>query len=240
MSGLPVAEGEGSRRRLLEIYETLLAHFGPRGWWPASTPFEVVVGAILTQSVAWRNVEIAIENLRRAELLDPFAIERTSEEEIARQIVSTRYYRQKARKLKGFCSRLVLDWGGDLQAMLTGETSEVRRRLLALWGIGPETADSILLYAGEHPIFVVDAYTLRIFHRLGLFPPEIGYDAMQAFFHRHLPADVPMYNEYHALIVGTGNRYCKAKEPLCAECPLRGLCPTGIGRTRGAPEVRKA
>ena len=144
-------------------------------------------------------------------------------------IRSSLYYRQKAKKLKAFTRLLVREFGGDIRRMLDGETAEVRRRLLGVYGIGPETADCILLYAGNHPIFVVDAYTRRIFARLGVWDESITYDGMQELFHAHLPRDVPLYNEYHALIDGVGNRYCKRSKPHCRECPLLSYCCFGQG-----------
>lgn len=218
--------GETSRW-LLHLFDLMLAHFGSRGWWPAETRFEVAVGAILTQSVSWNNASLAVQYLAEAGYLDPRQLDAAPEDEIARLIVPSRYYRQKARKLKAFTRVLVRDFDGDIGAMLAGKTQDVRRRLLAIHGIGPETADCILLYAGEHPIFVVDAYTRRIFARLGVWDEGVGYDAMQAYFHAHLPPDVPLYNEYHALIDGVGNRYCRARRPLCHQCPLLPACPAG-------------
>lgn len=213
-----------STEELLDVYHRLYDHFGPRNWWPASGPFEVVVGAILTQAVAWRNVEMALANLKEDGMLDPFSLDRASLDEVAQRIVPTRYYRQKAARLKNLCRVLVAEYNGDVLAMLKGDTQEVRQRLLALKGIGPETADSILLYAGGHPIFVVDAYTRRIFHRLGFWKENISYARMQDIFHQALPRDIAQYNEYHALIDSLGNRYCKATNPRCTQCPLASIC----------------
>lgn len=185
------------------------------------------MGAILTQSVSWQNASRAIQNLAAKGYLDPHRLDRAAEEEIASLIVPSLYYRQKAKKLKAFTRLLVRDFGGDMGALLAGDTPVVRRRLLEIHGIGPETADAILLYAGDHPIFVVDAYTRRIFSRLGVWDERVSYDEMQAYFHAHLPKDVRLYNEYHALIDGVGNRYCKRTRPLCGQCPLLWTCPTG-------------
>lgn len=209
------------------VYRRLFARFGPQHWWPASTPFEMAVGAILTQSVAWRNVEQAIANLKAGGLLDPHALAGAPLERIAEAIRPARYFRQKADRLQRFARHLVERYGGSVGQMLEGPTASVRSELLSLPGIGPETADSILLYGGGHPVFVVDAYTRRIFHRIGVWDERIEYAAMQDRFHRSLPEDPALFNEYHALIVRTGNEYCKARRPRCRECPLAGLCAAG-------------
>ncbi|MDA8065063.1 MAG: endonuclease III domain-containing protein [Thermaerobacter sp.] len=206
---------------LLELYRRLREHFGHRHWWPGDTPFEVAVGAILTQAVAWRNVEQAVAALREAGLLDAPALAAFPEESLARLIRPARYPRQKARKLIAFADHLQRRHGGSIERMLTGSSGELRRELLALWGIGPETADSILLYAGGHPVFVVDAYTRRILHRLGWQPAEAPYDRLQAFFQERLPQDPALYNDYHAQLVALGHRLCLARSPRCDGCPLR-------------------
>jgi len=208
----------------MDVFETLLAHFGPRGWWPAKTPFEVAVGAILVQSVSWQNASRAIANLEVAGYLDPRRLDEAPEAEIASLIVSSLYYRQKAKKLKAFTRVLVRDFGGDIARMLSGPTHEVRKMLLSIYGIGSETADSILLYAGEHPIFVVDAYTRRIFARLGVWDETVTYEEMQSYFLAHLPHDVRLFKEYHALIDGVGSQYCMRTRPRCSSCPLSGQC----------------
>ncbi|MDA8236227.1 MAG: endonuclease III domain-containing protein [Clostridia bacterium] len=209
---------------LMDVYRRLYDYFGPRGWWPGETPLEVVIGAILTQSVAWRNVEKAIDNLKDANLLSVEALAVVDQEALEPLIVPTRYYKAKAKKLKVFINHLVGDHNGHLDSLFQGEMEEVRRKVLSLWGIGPETADSILLYAGNHPTFVVDAYTRRIFHRLGIFPEDVNYETMREYFMRHLPVDISLYNEYHALIVGLGNRVCAANKPDCRQCPLHDVC----------------
>lgn len=209
---------------LREVFDRLYRHFGPRHWWPAETEFEVIVGAILTQSVAWRNVEKAIDSLKKAGLLDPLALYRATEEELWPLLRPTRYYQTKAKKLKAFVKHLVEEYGGDLAKMFSKPLHAMRQELLGIWGIGEETADSILLYAGRYPIFVVDAYTRRIFSRLGVFSPDVSYHEMQEHFMRHLPPDEPYYNEYHALIDALGNRLCFGQRPRCGECPLEDLC----------------
>lgn len=217
----------------MDVYRRLLDHFGPRGWWPAKSPFEVAVGAILVQSVAWQSASRAIANLEAAGYLDPHRLDAAGEDEIARLIVPSLYYRQKAKKLKAFTGVLVREYGGDMARMLAGPTDEVRRRLLAIHGIGAETSDAILLYAGDHPIFVVDAYTRRIFARMGVWDESITYEEMQRYFEERLPRDLELYNEYHALIDGVGNRYCAKRRPRCGECPLQEICR--YGREERAP-----
>jgi endonuclease-3 related protein len=209
------------------IYHSLLDFFGPRHWWPAETRFEIIVGAILTQSVSWRNVVQAINNLKTLSLLDPFKIVQAPAEVLEQAVRPTRYYRQKAERLRNFCLFLIENYQGDLSRAFQQDLWEMRERLLALKGIGQETADSILLYAGEMPIFVVDAYTRRIFSRLGIFPADAGYEEMQRFFMAHLPPDTALYNEYHALIDGLGNNFCSNNRPACGECPLRDMCAGG-------------
>jgi endonuclease-3 related protein len=211
-------------QKLMEIYDRMYKHFGPRHWWPADTPFEVVVGAILTQSVAWRNVEQAIKNLKQARLLDLAAIAHAELDELARLIRPTRYYNMKARKLQAFCRHVLENYDGSLERFFAMDLWPLREELLGIYGIGEETADSILLYAAEKPIFVVDAYTRRIFSRLGMVDAGIKYGQLQRFFMDHIPPDVMLYNEYHAQIDAVGNHYCAAKKPSCGECPLRPLC----------------
>jgi endonuclease-3 related protein len=211
------------QEELLKICHALLNHFGPRNWWPAETKFEVIVGAILTQFVAWRNVEQAISALKQNNLLSPKAIYEAEDSIIEEMIRPTRFYKQKRERLKEFCGVLVKKYDGDLNRFLNQDVKSLRKELLSIKGIGPETADSIMLYAGEKPVFVVDAYTRRIFHRLGYFKPNIDYNSMQEFFVKHLPRDVELYNEYHALIDALGNKVCK-KVPVCKECPLTNSC----------------
>ncbi|MGE5543346.1 MAG: endonuclease III domain-containing protein [Bacillota bacterium] len=216
--------------RLMQIYNLLLEYFGPRHWWPAKTDFEVIVGAILTQNVAWKNVEKAIQNLENHGLLDPHLLIKAPVEVVEEAVRPTRYYRQKAARLRGFCGYLVREYQGELERLFTLDIKELRAELLTLKGIGKETADSIILYAARKPVFVVDAYTRRIFNRLGLLPEDAGYDQMQDFFMRHLPPDTGLYNEYHALIDGLGNTICFNKRPRCEECSLAGICdyPTEV------------
>ncbi len=214
----------GKHLNLMDLYESMLKSFGSRGWWPGETKFEICVGAILTQSVSWKNVAKAITNLKNAGLLDLHAMYESPQEEIEKCIVPTLYFRMKARKLKAFVNHVVKNYNGNLQLMLEKPLQELREELLGIYGIGQETADSIVLYAAEKPIFVVDAYTKRIFSRIGLFSEAITYNQMQEYFMSRLKPDVPLYNEYHALIVGVGNRFCSNKNPKCLECPVVTFC----------------
>lgn len=211
-------------QRLLEIYQRLLNAFGPQGWWPAQDDFEMVVGAILTQSTAWVNVEKAIANLRSAGMLSPAALDSVPERVLAEMIRPSGYYNAKARKLKAFTDHLRARHGGSLSTLFHVKLPELRRELLSIWGIGPETADSIVLYAARQPIFVVDAYTRRIFSRLALAPPDASYERLQRLFMENLPPSTPLFREYHALLVALGKGICRAT-PVCPRCPLRDLCP---------------
>ena len=218
------------RPRLLAIYERLLARYGPQHWWPGRTPFEVVVGAILTQSTAWANVARAISNLEAAVALSPGTLQALPLEHLEELVRPSGYYHAKARKLRAFTTLLAEEYGGELEPLLALPGPELRRRLLDTYGIGPETADSICLYAAGVPYFVVDAYTRRVFARLGLVAERVGYPELQALFMDNLPADVPLFNEYHALIVRHGKEVCR-KRPRCAGCTLADLCPRGAGVT---------
>lgn len=223
MESLALAEG----RYLLTVYRRLLDRFGPQGWWPARTPFEVVVGAILTQSVAWTNVEKAIANLGAEGLLAPHALASAPLERLSALIRPAGYFNVKARKLKAFADFLLDRHAGRLDRLFAAPLDAVRGELLAVWGIGPETADSILLYAGGLPSFVVDAYTARILSRLLPDPdrPELrGYEPLRRFFMERLPADPALFNEYHALLVALGKGVCLKRRPACDACPLASLC----------------
>jgi len=216
------SESNPTARRLLEIFDRLLAAIGPRGWWPAETPFEVMVGAVLTQNTAWKNVRQAIDNLKQAGLLSPEAIHRVSLERLARLIKPSGYFNVKAARLKNLTALVMEAGGGDPPRLLRRPPDRLRTDLLAVNGVGTETADSILLYAAGVPIFVIDAYTRRILSRHGLAEPDASYDRLQKLFMDHIPPDTDLYNEYHALLVALGHRFCKPK-PLCDECPLQGL-----------------
>jgi endonuclease-3 related protein len=208
---------------LNDIFNRLAEHFGPLHWWPAESPFEVVVGAILTQNTAWRNVERAIAALKEANVLSPSELLGMDRSRLEALIRSAGFFRQKAERLKLFADFLQRCCGGDLAALLAGPLEQVRAELLTLKGIGPETADSILLYAGDRPSFVVDAYTRRLLARLGLLGGDEKYEAVRALFMDHLPHSSELFNEFHALIVEQCKTYCRVR-PLCDACPLRTVC----------------
>jgi endonuclease-3 related protein len=208
---------------LTEIYRLLFARYGPQHWWPADTTFEVIVGAILTQSAAWGNVEKAISNLKQAEALTPVSLRQLPIDELAKLIYPSGYYKAKALKLKKFVERLEEAYQDSLDKLFSLDIHQLRNELLSIHGIGPETADSIILYDAHEPIFVIDAYTRRIISRLGLSPQQDNYAAFQRLFMDNLPADEKLFNEYHALFVRHGKEACK-KTPLCDHCCLKGLC----------------
>jgi endonuclease III related protein len=235
---------------LASYFDALSRAHGPQHWWPGRTRFEIIVGAILTQNTSWTNVERAIVNLRREKLLSPAAIEKVPTARLAKLIRSSGYFRQKARKLKAFVGFLRQNHQGSLNKLFATPTSELREQLLGVHGIGPETADSILLYAGQHRVFVVDAYTRRILERHGLTHAKATYEEIRARFERNLPADTQLYNEYHALIVHTGKHHCRARQPNCADCPLqpflpslgtdRSVCATIAGRLEAGATMEPA
>ncbi len=210
---------------LRTYYDALFAAHGPQHWWPGRSAFEIIVGTILTQNTSWNNVETAIRNLRREKLLTPRAIEDVSLARLARLVRSSGYFRQKAKKLKCFAGFLRSEYGGSIARMFRTPTAVLREKLLSVHGIGPETADSILLYAGKHPVFVVDAYTRRLLERHQLAMPTQGYEEIRQLFERRLPGDAALYNEFHALIVRTGKEYCRTRNPRCSECPLHSFLP---------------
>lgn len=210
--------------RVMEIYDLLFEHFGPRHWWPGETRLEIVVGAVLTQAVAWKNVKKAIDCLKQNDCLGYEVLLNIDENKLAQLIRPALYHRQKAKKIKTLLYFLEETYHGDLDLMLAGDWRITRGQLLSVWGLGPETVDSILLYAGNHPVFVVDAYTRRIMYRQGLVEEKINYQEMQEFMTRYSEADLKIYNEYHALLVGLGARYCKKSRPLCGECPIKNTC----------------
>jgi endonuclease-3 related protein len=210
---------------ITEIYDRLFACFGPQQWWPGDTPFEVMVGAILTQSASWHNVEIAIHNLKQADALHPESLRMLPQEEMGRLIHSSGYYNAKARKLKALAEWLG-KYGDDIEKAFEGNIHEKRQELLAVHGIGQETADSILLYAAEKPVFVIDAYTRRIMEHIGITPLADSYDAYQRLFMSNLRTDTALFNEYHALLVKLGKDVCR-KKPLCQDCCLKKICNWG-------------
>lgn len=205
-------------------------HAGHLGWWPGDTPFEVCVGAILTQNTAWTHVERAIVNLKDAGVLDPKPMYSLPESELAELIRPAGYFNLKARRLRAFLKVIVEDCGGDLEALFAGSTESSRRRLLAIKGIGPETADSMLLYASRHHSFVVDAYTLRIFHRHQWCSENASYDdlqraCVQGLSHKSAGERQDFWRDYHAQLVMIGKDFCRPREPRCDTCPLRSLLP---------------
>jgi endonuclease III related protein len=209
------------KRLLVKIYRILHQTYGPRHWWPGETSFEVMVGAILTQNTSWRNVEKAIQRLKMNGVLNPGGIHHLKKSQLAPLIRSSGYYRIKADRLKSFVDFLFEGYGGDLKRMKRERLAELRKELLGVKGIGPETADSILLYGLEKPIFVVDAYTKRILSRHGMISEKASYEEVQKLFMDHLPPDEKLFNEYHALFVHLGKMVCK-KSPKCDICPLKG------------------
>jgi len=221
------AERASQQQFLLDVYSRLWMSFGPQYWWPADTPFEIIIGAILTQSTSWHNVSRAIHNLKQAGVLSPPALAAVPDAELAELIRPSGYYRSKARKVRAFLELLADDYAGDLERLLALDTQHLRHVLLRTHGIGPETADAIILYAAGRPLFVIDAYTRRIFCRLGVCPAFGRYDDLQALFMDNLPADAAMFNEYHALLVRLGKSACTKSAPRCPLCPLFRICPIG-------------
>ncbi|MBI5302072.1 MAG: endonuclease III domain-containing protein [Chloroflexi bacterium] len=217
------------QNHLNDIYARLFAHFGAQHWWPHATggAFEIIVGAILTQDTAWTNVEKALANLRAARLLTPAALHRVPTARLAQLIHPSGYFNLKAKKLHAFTRFLFDEHRGNLARLFQRDPAALREQLLGVYGIGPETADSIILYAAHQPIFVVDAYTRRIFARLGLARADATYDELQTLFMENLAREEKLFNEYHALIVTLGKNICKKTKPRCGVCPLHLICPTG-------------
>ncbi len=208
---------------LVGIYNALFERFGPQGWWPAESRFEVIIGAILTQNTNWKNVEKSIENIKQARLLEPYELYKAGEGRIRELIKPSGYFNQKAKKIMAFMEYFKKH-NFSIEALRQKELSELREELLSVWGVGRETADAILLYALDKEVFVVDGYTRRIFSRLGMVSPSVGYEDLRAFFEDRLPKDIELYKEFHALIDELGKRYCK-RDPRCEGCPLStGIC----------------
>ena len=211
---------------LQDIFDRMLARYGEQHWWPADTPFEMMVGAVLTQATAWTNVEIAIARLKDAAALSPAAIRGMDTDTLAALIYSSGFYNAKAQRLKALVAYLGETYDDDIDAMRPGDGAKLRRELLGVKGIGEETADAILLYALGKPSFVIDAYTRRLISRLGIAPDSEAYSAYQKLFSENLQQDTTMFAEYHALIVQHGKETCR-KTPVCEGCCLRSVCPTG-------------
>ncbi len=216
----PHERGMQAQPPLDEYFNSLFTALGPQHWWPGKTPFEVIVGAILTQNTSWKNVELAIANLREEGLLSLAGIERANPRHLAKLLRPSGYFRMKARKLRAFATFLRTEYQGSLRRMFATPPLVLREQLLRVWGIGPETADSILLYAGKQPVFVVDAYTKRMLARHGWISEKAKYENVRWMFERQFPGDVKRFNELHALIVHTGKTWCRPQKPLCGECPL--------------------
>jgi endonuclease-3 related protein len=215
----------GETAVLKEYFNVLYDAYGPQHWWPGRSRFEVIVGAILTQSTSWTNVESAIRNLRAARLLTPRAINDAPLDKLARLVRPSGYFRQKAKKLKAFVHFLAFNHSGSLARMFRTPTALLRNQLLSIHGIGPETADSILLYAGKHPVFVIDAYTRRILERHGIAASKHSYEDLRSLFESNLHRDPQLFNEFHALIVHTGKHFCRKSKALCDNCPLKPFLP---------------
>ncbi len=213
-------------RLLGEIYDRLYAHYGPQGWWPGDGPFETIVGAVLTQNTAWVNVDKALANLRAADAMSPSALRGLPEHELAALIRPSGYFNSKTRKLKAIAGHLAL-YGDDVGQWASREPKELRDELLGVYGIGPETADDIVLYVAGLPSFVMDAYTQRIVDRLALAPQRKRYEDYQAVFEDNLASDAGLFNEYHALLDAHAKEVCRKRDPRCKVCVLRDLCPTG-------------
>jgi len=207
----------------LRLYHVLSEFYGPSGWWPGDSPFEIIVGAVLTQNTAWANVEKAISNLKTADLLTVRALDHIPEEQIARLIRPSGYYNIKTKRLKNLISLIIEDFGGDLERLFGLEVSALRAILLGVNGIGNETADSICCYAAGKPIFVVDAYTSRILKRHDIIDDSSDYDQIQAMFESRLPLDLGIYKDLHAYLVFVGKDYCRTRNPNCSQCPLNDL-----------------
>ena len=244
---MPRGEPNGTRRLLLRVYRRLRARYGHAGWWPGESSFEVCVGAILVQNTAWANVERTLASLRQRGLLSFAPLHRHPPSRLAPLLRSSGTFRVKARRLRAFLDFLESEYGGQVEAMAVEDPARLREKLLGVAGIGPETADSIALYAAGHPVFVVDAYARRVFSRLGLLPDQVpagrarptssgsrgdgargarpeAYDQVQHVLMGHLPRDAALYNDYHAQLVRLGQEACRPR-PRCVECPLDDLCP---------------
>ncbi len=217
-----------SKAFLITVFELLLECFGPQNWWPGDTPFEVMVGAVLTQNTAWRNVEKAMGNLKDAGMLDPFRMLSLEPKELANLIRPAGFYNLKEKRLRNLVGFLVQRFDGNPELMRSVQVCRLRDTILSIAGIGPETADSILLYALEKPLFVVDAYTKRVLCSMKMVGDKTGYHETQLLFMDNLPADVALFNEFHALFVRLAKENCRKRVTLCASCPLLPLCPTGL------------
>lgn len=223
---LPLVRVRETERKIRQIYDLLFERFGPQYWWPAKTPFEVVIGAVLTQNTSWKNVERAIMNLEKAGRLSLGGV--LGCKDLAELIHPSGYYNVKAQRLTSLCEWI--EDSGGLEAMFDLPIGELRVRLISVKGIGEETADSIILYAAKKPTFVIDAYTRRIMSRIGLIAGGESYSEIQRLFMRNLPKDVRLFNEYHALLVELGKTICTKRAQECGSCPLKKVCGYASGR----------
>ena len=214
------------REKILKLYDDLYAEYGELNWWPAETPFEIIIGAILGQATAWGNAAKAINNLKTANVLNPKEMSKLSQDELETLILPSGYYRAKAKKVRAFLTHLQAHHNNRLNSLFDQEMPTLREELLSIYGIGEETADCILLYAAKKPSFVVDTYTYRLLERLGWFTGKFHYGRLRGIFMENLPHDRQLFNQYHALIVRHGARVCQ-KTPQCDKCMLRSQCPTG-------------
>ena len=221
-------QARAERDLILEVYRRLMAAYGPQGWWPgAEEPLEVCIGAILAQNTAWRNAERALARLKDAGVMSIAALAALPPDELTELLRPSGTFRSKSLSVQAFVAHVGRRYGGDLARMLARPMGALRKELLAIRGIGPETADDILLYAAGHPSFVIDAYTRRILTRIGVRIHRDTYEAWRAFFMDRLPADVPLFNDYHALLDRLGSRVCLKRVPRCLQCPLQPICATG-------------
>jgi len=206
--------------RINKIYRLLYKRYGPQGWWPGDTQLEYILGAILTQNTSWKNVEKAINNLKKSNLISIDKLKLLTTDELAQLIRSSGYFNQKALKIKNFVNFIIDNYNGNLENMFDEDIHVLRNNLLNIKGIGPETADCIILYGGNKAIFVIDTYTYRVLSRHGLVPEQTSYNEMQELFMDSLNDDPQIFNEYHALLVKVGKEHCKKRSPICAGCPL--------------------
>lgn len=230
-------DGDRLRPRLMGLYQALLAEYGRQNWWPARHSFEMCVGAILVQNTAWVNARKALTNLARRGVESVAAAAALGEFELAELVRPSGYYNQKAAKIAVFCEHVLMNYGGDLSSFLSRPMEALRDELLGLWGIGEETADSIILYAAKQPTFVVDTYTVRALARLGVIPRSTSKSEVRQRIMAALPPDTRLYAEFHALLIQHGKRLCRSA-PLCGECPLLGEC--GYGRETGIMGAKAA
>ena len=221
---------------LFRYYSVLRGRFGPQQWWPARTRLEVILGAILTQNTAWHNATLALRNLRKSGLLSWQGLRRAGLPSLETCVRPAGFYRQKARTIRDFVDWLARQHAGSLYRLFTLPADELRRQLLNLRGLGPETVDAILLYAAERPLFVADAYTRRVLARHGFVSAAADYHKTQEFLHTHLPRDAALFNEFHALLVEVGKKHCKPQSPACAGCPLEEFLPGGGAAQKLAQE----